>query len=128
MKCESLELGPSIGISCQASLDSDEQLGLRTKPSQHLMGIPVCCHFGTLTGYVRKVMRRDCPQINEDTLLDHLFLLGFGLLLCQVVLVCKPIVDCSINHVPKLLEEGAEHKILYLMYIVGHVSSLMHII
>lgn len=85
MKCESLGLGPSISISCQASLDFDEQLGLRTRPSQHLMGIPVCCHFGTLTGgYVRKVMRRNCSQINEDSLLDHVFLLGLGLLLCQV--------------------------------------------
>ena len=84
MQSESLELSPSIGISCQASLDSDEQFGLRTNPSQHLMGIPICCHSGTLTcGYVRKVMRRNCPQINEDSLLDHLFLLDLGLLLCQ---------------------------------------------
>lgn len=83
------------------------------------MRISVCSHFQTTAGGHCEESHQQETDIFSDSLgcsAESLIFSGPVAPAVLRVLVCKHVGHCSNNHVSKVLQEGAENKILINMY------------
>lgn len=125
----------NLSLWCASGLSwwSNEQPGLKTKGTQGLQASmwwesQLAIIWGPqLMVIVRTVLTRNWHSLQPTVVFCRVVLYSFWAqshFSAKWGFVCKPVGDYSINHLPKLLDEGAENKIL-IVYIIGQGNSLI---